>query len=113
MSGRDQGVLVRVYRDGTAGDLAAPMIVDPLTTEVAAGAARGTEILAAAGKQSRETLKLPLDADIAGLLTLGNLIKVTGGDTDWRGIVRGINVTAGLSGRNLRVSQTVDIERHY
>lgn len=111
--GRDQGVLLRVHRDGTAGDIDAPMVVDPLITETAAGTARGTTILAAAGLQSRETLTLPLDDGLAGLLTPGQLLKVTDGATDWRGLIRGVSVRASLNGRNLSVRQAVDVERHY
>src|SRR5690606_13024878 len=40
------GVLVHVVRDGTAGNLQAPMVVDRLITEVAAGRNRGIAELA-------------------------------------------------------------------
>ena len=113
VSGREQGVLVQVRRAGTAGDKSLPLVVDPLITEVAAARQRGIAELGATGPQSREKLSLPLDNSIAGLLSTGQLIQVTGAEASpWRGLVRGVSVSAGRNSGALQVSQQIEVERH-
>ena len=51
VSGQDVGVLGQVTRAGTAGDVLAPMVVDPLITEAAAARQRGIAVLADTGQQ--------------------------------------------------------------
>lgn len=113
VSGRDQGVLVRVQRDGTAGDISLPLVVDPLITEVVAGRQRGTAEIANSLRHSTEALALPLDAGTGGLILPGKLIEVTGdAGGPWRGLVRATSISAGRQG-GLSVRQQIDIERHH
>ncbi len=49
VSGQEVGVLGQVTRAGTAGDILAPMVVDPLITEAAAARQRGLAVLAETG----------------------------------------------------------------
>jgi hypothetical protein len=53
VSGQDVGVLGQVTRAGTAGDVLAPMVVDPLITEAAAARQRGIAVLADTGQPDR------------------------------------------------------------
>lgn len=111
VSGQTQGVLVRVTRAGSAGDLMASMVVDPLCTAVEAGRERGRNVLAAGGRQASVTVELPLLATPAppGLLTPGQLAEVDDGVSTWRGLVTGTTVEASRPW----VRQTVELVRHY
>jgi hypothetical protein len=107
VSGMTQGVLVTVRRDGTAGELAAPMVTDALITHVDAGRERGRNVLCDTGKQALVSITLPLAVD-TGLLEPGLLVDVQQSPA-WRGVVMGITVAAKFGA----VTQTVEIERHY
>ncbi len=115
VGGETQGVLCKVYRSGTAGDKAAPMVTDALLTETAPCRARGKMIIGRSGKWSRETLELPLTApgDLPGLLETGMLVSMAEGSEIWRGQVVGINVSAAWQrGKGLVVTQNIDVERY-
>jgi hypothetical protein len=110
VAGERQGLVARVVRSGTAGDLLAPMIVDPLITHADAARERGRAVLADVGRQARVTLELPMLPSI-GLLDPGRLIAVGESGQSWRGLIRGTTVSASWS-QSLIVRQTVEIERH-
>jgi hypothetical protein len=110
VSGQTQGIIGHVKRTGTAGDIIAPMITDPLTTHADAARQRGRSVLGDTGRQHRVTITLPLTVD-TDLLTPGQLIAVTEG-AGWRGMTRGLTVTARREGETLRVRQSVEIEKH-
>jgi hypothetical protein len=107
VSGQNQGVLVSATRQGTAGDIPAPMATDPLITFVNAGRERARTILANTGRQSRVTLDLPLN-NTTGLLEPGQLVEVVE-PVPWRGLVTGIHVQANHG----TIAQQVELERHY
>lgn len=111
VGGQNQGVLVSIKRAGSDGALQAPMILDPLITEVAAGRERGVTILSAGGKQARVTIELPLlpYPQEPGLLLPGQLVEVQDGVETWKGLVTGATVTAGRP----TVRQRLELERHY
>jgi len=117
------GILAHVKRSGTAGDRLAETIVDPLITDPAPARARGIAALATTGRQATETHELPLSDDLGGLIEPGRMIEA-GSDNgggfqgDWRGLVRGLSVTANAKrasngGVSLAVRQSLTIERHY
>jgi hypothetical protein len=110
VAGERQGLVARVIRSGTAGDLLAPMIVDPLITHADAARERGRAVLADVGRQALVTLELPMLPSI-GLLDPGRLIAVGENGQSWRGLVRGTMVSASWS-QSLIVRQTVEVERH-
>jgi hypothetical protein len=110
VAGERQGLVARVVRSGTAGDLLAPMIVDPLITHADAARERGRVVLADVGRQARVTLELPMLPGI-GLLDPGRLIAIGENGQSWRGLVRGTTVSASWS-QSLIVRQTVEVERH-
>lgn len=117
------GILANVKRYGTAGDRRAETIVDPLITDPAPARARGIAALAATGRQATETHELPLASDLGGLVTPGRMIEVgqeQGGSFQgqWRGLVRGLSLSANASranngGTQLTVRQRITVERHY
>jgi hypothetical protein len=106
VSGRTQGVAVRVYRSGTDGAPYATMVVDPLITHVDAGRERGKQILAAGGRRAHVTLTMPLLPDI-GVVTPGSIVAVGSGAARWKGYVMAVSISA----RRARVVQTLTIDR--
>jgi hypothetical protein len=106
-------VLALVRRDGSAGNLQLPMVVDPLISEVAAARQRGIAELGQSGRLSMQRLQIPLSSTMAGLVDTGRLIEVTGDGAAWRGLVRGVSITAGRQQGGLSVRQELTVERHY
>lgn len=111
VSGERVGVTARARRSGSAGDRAAPMVVDPLITHADATRERARAVLADTGRQALVTLELPM-LDSIGLLDPGTLLSVVDAASDWRGLVRATSVSAAWSD-TLAVRQTVEVERHY
>lgn len=101
------GVLGQITRTGTAGDVVAPMITDPLITHADGARARGRPILADTGRQARITLELPILPE-TGIITPGKLVQYTDAGTTRRGIVRSTGVTAQLP----TARQTIELETH-
>ena len=107
VAGQEHGRMGQVSRAGTAGDVIAPMVTDPLITHADAARARGGAILAAGGRQATITLRLPVLPE-TGILDLGQLIEYQDGSTARRGLVRAVSVDAAIP----TVWQTVEIETH-
>lgn len=101
------GILGQVTRAGTAGDVVATMITDPLITHADAARARGRPILADTGRQARITLELPILPE-TGIITPGKLVQYTDAGTTLRGLVRSTAVTAQLP----TARQTIELETH-
>lgn len=121
--GENGGILAKVVRSGTAGASLASTIVDPLITDVTPARHRGVAALAATSRQATEVYDMPLSGALGGLIEPGALVssgEVFDGSfaSFWRGIVRGVTVTAGASrsnngGTSLSVRQKIQIERHF
>ena len=107
-SGERMGVTARVKRAGTAGDLLAPTILDPLLTNQDPARARGLNAIAGSGRVCKVQISLPLFDD-AKLSLPGDLVSVTGADP-FRAMVRGVRLSADRKGA-LVVRQTLDLER--
>lgn len=107
VAGQEQGRTGQITRAGTAGDILAPMVTDPLITHADAARARGGAILAAGGRKATITLRLPVLPE-TGILDLGQLIEYQDGSTARRGLVRAVSVDAAIP----TVWQTVEIETH-
>lgn len=101
------GVLGQVTRYGTAGDLVATMITDPLCTHADAARARGRAVLADTGRQARIALDLPI-LDETGIIAPGKLVEYTDAGTVRRGLVRSTAVRAQLP----TARQTIELETH-
>ncbi len=107
VAGQEQGRTGQVTRAGTAGDILAPMVTDPLITHADAARARGASILAAGGRKANITLRLPVLPE-TGIIDLGQLIEYQDGSTARRGLVRSVAVDVARPA----VWQTVEIETH-
>lgn len=95
VSGQDIGVLGQVTRAGTAGDILAPMVVDPLITEAAAARQRGISVLADTGHQIEVSLRLPVLAE-TGIIEPGAFVEYQDGSVTRLGLVRATRVEAGM-----------------
>lgn len=102
------GVLARVYRSGTAGDVAAPTVSHPLITHTDAARLLGARLLAAQQRQPEvRAITLPLGDDFP-LAELGDLLAVTLDSEAVRGIVSAVSVEVRGGGRPT-VHQTMHI----
>ena len=107
VSGQDVGVLGQVTRAGTAGDVLAPMVVDPLITEAAAARQRGVTVLADTGHQLEVSLRLPVLAE-TGIIEPGAFVEYQDGSVTRLGIVRATQVEAGMP----EVWQTLGVQAY-
>lgn len=108
VSGQGEGVLGRVTRQGTAGELAAPMVVDSLITHADAARQRGVSILGNTGRIANISLKLPVLAE-TNIITPGKYVDFVDGTITRRGVVRSVQVeTQGITD----IWQTIGVETH-
>ncbi len=107
VSGQDVGVLGQVTRAGTAGEVLAPMVVDPLITEAAVARQRGIAVLADTGHQLEVSLRLPVLAS-TGIIEPGAFVEYQDGSVTRLGIVRATQVEAGLP----EVWQTLGVQAY-
>lgn len=91
VAGQASGVLGQVTRGGTAGDVIAPMVTDPLITHVDAARQRGRAILSDTGRQALVQLRMPV-LGATGIIRPGALVRYTEGATIRLGLVRGVSV---------------------
>lgn len=109
VSGQQAGVLGRVTRAGTAGDLLAPMVVDPLITHADAARQRGISVLADTGRIATVGLSLPILAE-TGIIEPGKFVRYVDGATQRMGLVRSTSVSIGESAVETR--QQIVLETH-
>lgn len=109
------GVIVNGQRSGTAGDLLAPQVVDPLITHSAAGLERARIELDKGGNWGDVSISTFLpDAPAApGLLLPGYLVEVQETAGNWRGQVGAITINAASSKGSISVQQNLNLERFY
>lgn len=105
VSGQQQGILGQVTRAGTAGEILAPMVVDPLVTTASAARQRGLAILADTGRQLEVTLRLPVLAE-TGVIEPGTFVAYQEGSVHRLGLVRSTSIEAGFP----EVWQTIAVE---
>lgn len=107
VSGQEVGVLGQVTRAVTAGDILAPIVVDPLITEAAAARQRGLAVLADTGSQLEVSLRLPVLAE-TGIIEPGAFVEYRDGNVTRLGLVRSTQIDAGLP----EVWQTLGVQSH-
>jgi hypothetical protein len=95
VSGEGAGILARVVRAGSAGDQAAPMIVDALTTH------------ADMARQQILTLETPIFPGV-GIYPVGSFVEFADGAESRLGIVRSVSINAAFP----TVRQTIEVECH-
>lgn len=103
------GVLGHVVRSLSARDKLAPQIQDDLITHADAARMRGSWALAASGNKLQHSISMPVltGSTNPGILNPGQLLEVADTDGTWRGLVRGVSVSASMP----RVRQQVTVER--
>lgn len=101
-----------VKRTGTAGDVLAPMVTDPLATHVDAGRQRGLPIVADVGRQARVSLRLPV-LPATSIIQPGKFVRYIDGAVTRLGLNRSVGVEV-VWGNNeaLQVWQTIGVETH-
>ena len=107
VSGQDVGVIGQVTRAGTAGEVLAPMVVDPLITEAVVARQRGAAVLADTGHQLEVSLRLPVLAE-TGIIEPGAFVEDQDGSVTRLGIVRATQVEAGMP----EVWQTLGVQAY-
>ena len=103
------GVNAHVVRALDARDKLAPQIQDDLITHADAARMRGSWALAASGNKLIQSINMPVltGGTQPGILQPGQLLEVDDLDSTWRGLVRGVSVSAALP----KVRQQVTVER--
>lgn len=101
------GVLGRVTRSGTAGDLVAQMITDPLITNADAARQRGISVLADTGSQQLVTVQMPVVPE-SGIIVPGKFVSYVDGDTTRMGITRSVSISFDRP----RLRQSILVETH-
>ncbi len=111
VSGIYEGVSVNVKRQGTAGDNPAPDIFEDWLTATQVNTERGRNELSKGGNQSITTIELPLtDTETApGLIEPGKLVEVQDITENWHALCLSTSIRAKMG----KVTQTVELERHY
>ena len=109
VSGQQTGVLGQVTRTGTAGDLLAQTVVDPLITHADAARQRGIAVLSDTGRIATVGLSLPVLAE-TGVIEPGKFVRYVDGGTTRLGLVRSTSVSVGESAAETR--QQIVMEVH-
>ncbi|UZZ64522.1 tail protein [Curvibacter phage PCA1] len=107
VSGVGQGVLGQVRRAGTAGDILAPMVTDPLITSAVAARNRGMAVLGNTGRQANVSLRLPVLPE-TGIITPGKFVRYADNGETRLGVVRSVGVDIGMP----EIWQTIGVETH-
>ena len=105
VSGVQNGVLGQVKITGTAGDLPAPMVTNPLITHVDAARQKGIAILSDTGRKAMMQITMPV-LPTSGVIDVCRMVEFNDGSTARRGIVRANNVSVNWP----TVRQTLTIE---
>lgn len=104
------GGIGQVSRAGTAGNLEAPMVTDPLASHVDARRQRGRAILGDTGRQLHIRLKVPV-LEATGIIQPGKFVRYVDGADTYMGIARAVSVEISRA-QSLNVWQTLTVETH-
>ena len=109
LGGAVGGIQGDVVRRLSARDKSAPQVQDNLITDQVAARQRGGVVLAASGNKLQHVMTMPVltGGSNPGILQPGQLLEVADTDGTWRGLVRGVSVSASLP----KVRQQVTVER--
>lgn len=116
VAGSDEnGVLAKIYRSGTAGDVYPEnLIQDSLITDSTAAQERGRIELSSAGTWEKISLAIPLMESSPGICLPGDFIQIVEEGTRIKSIVTGVQISATVDNTGkLSVIQVVDTERYY
>lgn len=105
--GQEHGVHGRYTRSGTAGDLPAPTVVDPLITHADAVRQRGRAVLSDTGRIATVALRMPVLAE-TGIIKPGSFVRYVEGGNTHIGLSRGVSVDVSMP----TIYQTLTLETH-
>ena len=110
VSGQAEGAIAKVYLAGTSGDKLAPMITDPLLTELVALQQRGTSFLGQGGPQAVVQITMPflVGGTYPGVIEVNWLARVVDGLKKFYGVVRAVSIDVAFG----EVNQTIRLEVH-
>jgi hypothetical protein len=101
-----------VRRDGTAGDIEAPMITNALMTNAVGAEQAALAVLADVGRQAVVSLRLPVLPE-TGIIPPGKFVRYVDGDVTRVGLVRSTAADVERSReRGLQIWQTIGVETH-
>ncbi|WP_051298685.1 hypothetical protein [Marinobacterium litorale] len=111
--GKTGGVLVTVVREGTAGDVLAPQVVDKYITAMEAGQERGRNAIAAGGEweQMRFATKLTESGDAPGLMLPGHMVEIQDTGETYPVQITGTTINVENTKDRLRVDQILSADR--
>lgn len=109
--GMKSGVLGQVTRSGTAGDLEAPMVTDPLITDAIGARQRALPVLADVGRQAAVSLRLPVLAE-TGIIAPGKFVRYVDTGVTRMGLVRSVSAEVQRADKKLTIWQTIGVETH-
>ena len=109
LGGAVGGIQGDVVRQLSARDKSAPQVQDNLITDQVAARQRGGVVLAASGNKLQQVINMPVltGGTNPGILQPGQLLEVADTDGTWRGLVRGVSISASMP----KVRQQVTVER--
>ncbi len=115
VSGEAGGISAKISREGSAGDLEAPMITSKLITATEVARSLGVAVLGGSGKWSKHSIELPVFTapTVPGIIQPGSIIEYKLGATSWKGFVSSVSVSAPRTREGLKVRQTIDVERYH
>lgn len=111
VSGVQVGVNGQVTRDGTAGDIEAPMVANALITTAVAARQRGLPVLADVGRQAAVSLQLPVLPE-TGVIPPGKFVRYVDGGITRIGLVRSTSASVERADGKLTIWQTIGVETH-
>lgn len=116
VSGEQVGVSDPILRAGSAGEVRAPMVVDPLVTTHPVALERGRNVLAGRGEQATVDVTIPLfpagTVGQPGLVLPLHLVEIVE-PAPWKGLAVAAEVQVQVSSGALVVEHTVTVERHF
>jgi len=107
--GEQQGLLGRIYREGTAGDRLAEMVVDSLMTDAIALRQRGQFELARQARYQRHSLQTVLDDSLGGLILPGQVLEIRH-PAPHIGFVKGVSIEGALNNDALVINQNITLD---
>ncbi|RIX79111.1 hypothetical protein [Acidovorax cavernicola] len=109
--GMKSGRLGQITRQGTAGDIEAPMVTAQLGTNAIGTRQRGLAVLADTGRQAAVSLRLPVLAE-TGIIPPGKFVRYVDGATTRIGLVRSVAAEVERADKKLTIWQTIGVETH-
>jgi hypothetical protein len=109
--GMKSGRLGQVTRQGTAGDIEAPMVTAQLGTNAIGLRQRALPVLADVGRQAAVSLRLPVLAE-TGIIPPGKFVRYVDGGTTRIGLVRSVSAEVQRAEKKLTIWQTIGVETH-